>query len=359
MFNLNDLKEKLATWLDGSGPHPDLVLSSRVRLARNLKGFPFVHYANKDQLNQILVTVREGVKDFWPSQDGLFLQMDSLSDLDKDFLVERHLSSPGFGREREGGGLFVGEGEEVSIIVNEEDHIRIQVIKSGFQPQTAWEIADQTDDQLSRGMEFSFSERFGYLTACPTNTGTGLRASVLIHLPGLVLTNDINKVLKGVSQVGFVVRGFYGEGTNVLGNLFQISNQTTLGRSEEEIIENLERITQQVISYEEKARETLIKDARDQIEDKIWRAYGILRNARLLTSQEVMNLLSALRLGLGMGVISSLSLLTINQLLLLTQPAHLQKRLNRVIDAPERDLERAALVRKKLSKGEEDGWNVQ
>lgn len=359
MPTLDDLKQKLATWLDGSGPHSDLVLSSRVRLARNLKGLPFVHYASKDQLAQILGAVRDGVGDFWPSKKGLFLPMDDLSDLDKDFLVERHLISPGFGRDGGIGGVFVGEGEVVSIMVNEEDHLRIQVIQSGFQPNSAWEIADRADDQLSQGMEFFFSERFGFLTACPTNTGTGLRASVLIHLPGLVLTNDINKVLKGVSQVGFVVRGFYGEGTNVLGNLFQISNQTTLGRSEEEIIENLERITRQVIAYEEKARETLIKDARDQIEDKIWRAYGILRNARVLTSQEVMNLLSALRLGLGMGVIGSVSLLTINQLLLLTQPAHLQKNLNLVIDTPERDVERATLVREKLFKGEQDGWNVQ
>ncbi len=352
MSTLEELNKKTATWLDASGPHPDLVLSSRVRLARNLKGFPFVHYASKEQLVQILGMVQDGVQELQSSDKALFLPTDGLSELDKDFLVERHLISPGFGRDGKTGGLFVSEGEVVSIMVNEEDHLRIQVIQSGFQPMSAWQVADRTDGQLSQQLEFSFSERFGFLTACPTNTGTGLRASILIHLPGLVLTNDINKVLKGVSQVGFVVRGFYGEGTNVLGNLFQISNQTTLGRSEEEIIENLERITKQVIAYEEKARETLIIDARDQIEDKIWRAYGILQNARVLTSQEVMNLLSALRLGLGLGIIGSISILTINQLLLWTQPVHLQKSLNRVMDTPERDVERAALVRNKLSQGE-------
>jgi len=216
--------------------------------------------------------------------------------------------------------------------------------------EDTFDAANKADDYLSRRIEFDFDDDFGYLTSCPTNVGTGLRASVLIHLPGLVLTRDIDNVISWISKLGLAVRGFYGEGTDVLGNLFQVSNQTTLGRSEEDIIESLQSMTGQIIARENAARERLFNDARVQIEDKIWRAYGLLLYARILTSEDVMNLLSAVRLGYGMGVIKEMPLALINELLLLSQPAHLQKYLNKTMDAEERDVQRAMLVREKLNK---------
>jgi protein arginine kinase len=233
-------------------------------------------------------------------------------------------------------------------MVNEEDHLRLQAIQSGFQPKNAWRIINRIDSELSIHFVFAFSDQFGYLTACPTNTGTGLRASVLIHLPALVLTQEIDKVLRGIAQVGLTVRGLYGEGTAVSGNLFQISNQTTLGQSEEDIIDSLEQVTKQIIGYEEDARATMRRDAKVQIEDKIWRAYGILKSARVLTSQEFMNLTSAVRLGVAMGMIADVKIRTLNQLIIWTQPSHLQKRAGQSMGPEERDVYRADFVRKAL-----------
>jgi protein arginine kinase len=233
-------------------------------------------------------------------------------------------------------------------MINEEDHLRLQAMQSGLQLRDTWRIIDRIDDDMSDNLDYAFSEQYGYLTACPTNVGTGLRASVLIHLPALVLTKEIDKVIKGISQVGLTVRGFYGEGTEVIGNLFQISNQTTLGRTEEDIVDNIERCTRQIINYEEEARRTLLADARPQTEDKIWRAYGILANARVLSSHELMSLVSAVRLGASLSIIKSISIATLNNLLMLMQPAHLQKFSGKMMDANERDERRAELVRERL-----------
>jgi protein arginine kinase len=215
-----------------------------------------------------------------------------------------------------------------------------------------WEYASRVDSEVASKLEFAYDDKFGYLTSCPTNVGTGLRASILIHLPGLVLTREIDNVISRISKVGLVVRGFYGEGTDVMGNLFQISNQTTLGRSEEEIIDSLAKVTKQIIEYETNSQETLMKDAPDQIEDKVWRSYGILLHARVLTSGEVMNLLSALRLGVSLRLIDKVSLPKINELLIITQPAHIQKYYDREMDTTERDMIRAELVRESLQAGD-------
>ena len=239
-------------------------------------------------------------------------------------------------------------------MVNEEDHVRLQALCSGFQLAEAWAVAEHADEELEAVLEYAFTDELGYLTACPTNVGTGMRASVLIHLPALVLTKQIDKVLKSIMQVGLAVRGLYGEGSEVMGNLFQISNQTTLGHSEKESVESLDRVTRQILDYEERAREVLVRDARVQIEDKVWRAYGHLRYGRSVSSQEVINLCSALRLGVALGFDGLPPLKTINELLVLTQPAHLQRRASRSLDAPERNVLRADLVRAHLAIAESE-----
>ncbi|MGH8003641.1 MAG: protein arginine kinase [Limisphaerales bacterium] len=346
-----ELSSKPAAWLSGNGAQAGIVLSSRVRLARNLFRFKFPPAADAELRKKVVGEVRSAVERSILLKSGKFFQNGELGGMDRDFLVERHVISPEFMKTGEGYGLYLGEDESLSVMVNEEDHLRIQSLTSGLEVGKAHELATQADAELSANLAFEYDEEFGYLTACPTNVGTGLRASVLIHLPALVLTREIDSVINRVTKVGWAVRGFYGEGTDVLGNLLQLSNQTTLGRSEEEVLEGLEKVTRQVIEYEENARYVLMRDAKEQIEDKIWRAYGILRFARVLTSSEVMNLLSAVRLGLGMGVIKEIPLGLVNELLLLCQPAHLQKFAGREMEPGGRDALRAELVRSRIEKG--------
>jgi protein arginine kinase len=345
---LGELVTETASWLDGSGPKSDLVLSSRVRLARNLRDYPFTNRSQEEELAGIMDAFFQVTQEVKFLRNGLLLEIGQLPDLDRSFLVERHLISPALAKAQKSPGLFVGHREVVSVMINEEDHLRLQAMKSGLQLRDTWRIIDRIDDDVSDNLNYAFSDQYGYLTACPTNVGTGLRASVLIHLPALVLTKEIDQVIKGINQVGLAVRGFYGEGTEVIGNLFQISNQTTLGRTEEDIVDNIERCTQQIIDYEEKARQTLLAHARPQTEDKICRAYGILTNARVLSSHELMSLISAVRLGVSLSIIKSISIATLNNLIMLMQPAHLQKFSGKMMDANERDERRAELVREKL-----------
>jgi protein arginine kinase len=348
-MTLTALVHKTASWLDGSGPQANIVFSSRVRLARNLSQYKFVSCSTAEDLVAVLSEFREAAKIVPQLRQGTLIDISKLNQVDRSFLLERHLLSPALAVAKKSPGLYVAGDEMISAMINEEDHIRLQVIKSGLQLRQTWQIIDGIDDDLSDSVPYAYSDQYGYLTACPTNVGTGLRASVLIHLPALVLTKDIDKVIKGISQVGLTVRGFYGEGTEVLGNLFQVSNQATLGRSEEEIVDNVEQVTNQIIDLESKARQTLLADAGPQIEDKIWRAWGILKNARMLTSQELMSLVSAVRLGVSMGIVQSVPIASLNHLMILMQPAHLQKLSKRKMDASERDMLRAKLVRTRLS----------
>jgi protein arginine kinase len=335
-------------WLSGEGSDSQVVLSSRVRLARNIANSPFPSRADTDRRVSILSFVKNAVDKSEGLRRGTFVDCGKLDDLDRSFLVERHLASVELTRCRDSCALFIGEKENTSLMINEEDHLRVQALSSGLEIRKAFEMADEMDEELSGSLEFAFDPAFGYLTACPTNTGTGMRASVLIHLPGLALTREIEKVISQINKLGLVVRGFYGEGSDVWGNLFQVSNQTTLGRSEEDIVESLERVTRQIIEYEENARKRLFSEAEDQIEDKIWRAFGILKYARTLTSEEVLNMLSAIRLGIGTGIVKSLSLPQVNEVLALSQPAHLQKYFKKRMEPGERDRVRAELVRSKL-----------
>ena len=340
------------SWLDASGPESHVVLSTRIRLARNLQGMAFTVRSNDADRETALEMVLAAGRQTLVLRDGAVFRMDRLDRLDRQVLHERHLVSKELaGLERDGqvrraSALFTtGDG---GVMVNEEDHLRLQSLRSGFAPAPAYADVERLDGELGARLPFAFHPEFGYLTACPTNAGTGLRASVLIHLPGLVLTKEIAKVLQGLSQVGLTFRGLYGEGSEVVGNFFQLSNQTTLGKSEEDLLDHLGKIVRQVIEYEERAREVLVRDAPAVIADKVWRAYGLLRYARSLSFEETMNLLSGVRLGVGLGLIPDLSLYTLNKLLVYTQPAHLAQLEARALSDPDLPLSRATYVRRLL-----------
>jgi protein arginine kinase len=343
-----DMAKSPAVWLSGEGEDSSVVLSSRVRLARNIAGCKYPPSAESETANRIVHYFDSTVTRSRLLSDGQYVKAADITNLDRDFLVERHLISPAFLTGELTKALFIGAEERVSIMVNEEDHLRVQALASGFDPKGAFGLAKHYDTEVSRHLEYDYDPDFGYLTACPTNAGTGMRASVLIHLPGLVLTREIDRVIRYITSSGLIVRGFYGEGSDVLGNLFQVSNQNTLGITEEDILKHISRITREIIEKEAAARQRLVDEASDMIEDKIWRAYGILKHARVLTSEEVMNLLSAVRLGNAMGIIDFLDVSKINEMLLLSQPAHLQKYYGSEMDTNRRDFVRAQMVREKL-----------
>jgi len=343
-----DMAKSPAAWLSGKGEEVLVVLSSRVRLARNVAGCKFPASADSDTKKRIVSYFDSALARSELLSSGQYYKASDVSELDKDFLVERHLISPAFLDRDHSKALFIESGEHLSIMINEEDHLRIQALWPGLDPKGAYELALKYDAEIGSYLEFEYDPDFGYLTACPTNAGTGMRASVLIHLPGLVLTKEIDKVISYITRSGLVVRGFYGEGSDVLGNLFQISNQNTLGITEKEILNQIIRITREIIDKEATARQRLIDEAGDMIEDKIWRAYGILKHAQVLTSDEVMNLLSAIRLGHAMKIINFINIDLVNEILLLSQPAHLQKYYGHAMEPNRRDFVRAQMVREKL-----------
>jgi protein arginine kinase len=349
---IKEMAKVPSPWLDANGIHSESVVSSRARLARNISGIPFAHRANRTELERSLAAARRAVEGSESLRGATFMVMSDLGDLDRQFLVERHLISQEHADGSPTRAVVVAQTEALSVMINEEDHLRLQAIRSGFQVMDAWSMLERLDEELEKHLEYAFSCEWGYLSACPTNTGTGLRASMLVHLPALVLTSQINKILHGISQMGLAVRGFYGEGSDVMGNLFQVSNRTALGISEIDIIQSLEKVVRQVLDYEAQARQILLRDAPSQIEDKVWRAYGILKHCRKVTSQEVMSLSSAVRLGKALGVIESISVAGLNNLLLVSQPAHLQKRLGKEMDPAERDIARADWVRRILAEEE-------
>jgi protein arginine kinase len=347
-----EMAKSPSPWMDASGRLSEGVITSRVRLARNLAGFPFTHRAKPEYLERTLGICRAALKNSPSMASATFMVMSDLDALDRQFLVERHLVSQEHAEDSPTRAVAVGQNEAIGVMVNEEDHLRLQAIQSGCQVTEAWRLLERLDAELDGQVEYSFSCDWGYLSACPTNTGTGLRASVLVHLPALVLTGQLGKVLHGISQMGLAVRGFYGEGSDVMGNLFQVSNRTSLGISEIDIIQGLEKVVGQVLDYESQARQILLRDARSQIEDKVWRAYGILRHCRKVTSHEVMSLGSAVRLGRALGLVESISVAGLNNLLLASQPAHLQKRLGREMNPTERDTVRAEMVRRIMAEEE-------
>ncbi|MBC9785220.1 protein arginine kinase [Heliobacterium chlorum] len=338
-------------WMEGTGKESDIVISSRVRLARNICAVPFPHGAKEEQLQGVVREVEQAINDPQVQQasGGLVsVELQDLNPLDRAVLVDKHLISPQHAEETRGKGLVLSPDEAVSVLINEEDHLRVQCIYPGLQLEEAWALASRIDDVLESKLDFAFDEKLGYLTACPTNVGTGLRASVMMHLPALVLTNQATRALASLSQLGMTVRGLYGEGTEATGNLFQISNQVTLGRSEEEIISNLMVIATQLIDHERMARQVLLKETKDQLEDRVCRAFGTLAHARIMTTNEAMTLLSNVRLGIDLGIIKGISPRVLNEMLVLTRPAFLQKMAGRELSAFERDVQRASLIRERF-----------
>ncbi|HSG99818.1 MAG TPA: protein arginine kinase, partial [candidate division Zixibacteria bacterium] len=312
---IRSMAEHPASWLAATDDATSVVLSSRVRLARNISGLNYPGSADTDTLEKV-VSYTAAARERAPElSESVFYAASEISPLSRDFLIERHLISPTFLDGEEHKAALIDPDERTSVMINEEDHLRIQSMAPGLDLNGAYRRANDVDNALCGSLEIDYDSDFGYLTACPTNVGTGLRASALIHLPGLVLTRDIDTVISRISKLGFVVRGFYGEGSDVLGNLFQISNQTTLGIAENESLHNIESIVRSIIYEESAARDRLTSEARSQIEDKVWRAYGILKYARTLSSEETMNLLSAVRLGISLGLVEFIDLERVNEIL--------------------------------------------
>jgi protein arginine kinase len=341
-------------WLDASGDHSDIVLSTRVRLARNLQGHAFGPRARVNDREAVLTRVRGAATHVTPLRTSTFISLPDVDVRTRKLLLERRIiSRDQLGESGKtpprGTAVVLSAKAPLSIMVNEEDHLRLQVLVSGLRLKDAWSRVDSLDEELGQALPYAYHHEFGFLTSCPTNVGTGLRASVLMHLPGLVLTKEISKVLHGLGQVGLTFRGLYGEGSEVVGNFFQVSNQTTLGKSEEDLVDHLEKIVRQVIQYEVHARHVMLRDARAVTEDKIWRAYGLLRYARSLSFEELMNLLSPLRLGASLKLLPELRVYTLNKLMIFTQPAHLEEAAGRDLPTAEGDAHRAAYVRRVLA----------
>ena len=330
---------------DSSSNKTAIVLMTRIRLARNIVGKPFPGWAKPAQRAEIFEGVRAAIAATSPMKRGLDIEIGELSDLEKQILVERHLISRELSGAKTGAGVIINKDQTVSVMVNEEDHLRIQVLRSGFQLKKAWNAINELDTALEESLDFAFSPTLGYLTACPTNLGTAMRASAMMHLPALVISNQMEKVVRAVNQLGMVVRGLFGEGSDASGSIFQISNQTTLGESEEEIIKRLGSVLQTITEHELNAREKLLEADAGKLFDKIGRAFGILQNSHLLSSTEAMNLLSLIRLGVDLGVFPDAQRSVIDRLFIESQPGHLQHAQKGEFEPGQRDLLRAVRLR--------------
>ena len=347
-MNIHEFLASPADTARREGPHNKIVMSSRVRLARNLKGLAFPGWAKKAERVRVLEMIRPAVESL-PQLANCFSEtMDNLSLPEKNILVERHLISREHAAKNAGSGLVLNREETLCVMINEEDHLRMQALRPGLQLKQAWQAIDTVDSKLEKKLEYAFSPDLGYLTACPTNLGTGIRVSAMLHLPGLVLAEQINQIIQAVNKLGLAVRGLYGEGTEALGNVFQVSNQMTLGETEMDIVEKLNKVLSQIIEHEENARASLLEKKPKTVYNHIGRAYGILANAHSISSKETMNLLSLMRLGVDLGHFPDLDRSLVDELFIVTQPAHLQKRYSDKLTAEERDLLRADMLRERL-----------
>jgi len=350
--NLEELAGRQAEWLRGAGPLGSVVISSRVRLARNLAGMPFLGRCGEAQVTEIAELLRRTLLKVGLPGEAMYVDIAAADPLDRQLLVERHLISRQHAEGSGPRGVVVAGGETVAVMVNEEDHLRVQVLRAGLQLDACFAEIRRLDELMEAHLRFAFSARFGYLTACPTNVGTGLRVSAMLHLPALKMTGQIEKALRAARDLHLAVRGLYGEGTEAIGDLFQVSNQTTLGRSEEEIVSQFkDHIVPGIIEYERRAREALLKNRRTAVEDKVHRALALLRSARLMSSEEAMYLISHVRLGLSLGLVEGTSAEMLNELSLQIHPAHLQKLAGRPMAPAERGQARAELIRRRLGAG--------
>jgi protein arginine kinase len=330
------------------GPHDRIVMSSRVRLARNLKNAAFPGWAKKPERVRVLEMIRPAIESLPEMKTAFSESMDNLTPLDKQILVERHLISREHANKAAGSGLVLNHEESLCVMINEEDHLRMQALRPGLQIKEAWRDIDLVDSALEKKLDYAYSPEIGYLTACPTNLGTGIRVSAMLHLPGLVLAEQINGIIQSVNKLGLAVRGLYGEGTEALGNVFQVSNQQTLGEPEVTIVERLDKVLSQILEHEENHRLLLLEKKPQMVYNHIGRAYGVLANAHSISSKETMNLLSFLRLGVDLGLFPGVDRSLIDHLFILTQPAHLQKQHSEKLSAEERDLLRADMLREHL-----------
>jgi protein arginine kinase len=347
-MNIHEYLSTPAEMARREGPHSRVVMSSRVRLARNLKNMPFPGWAKKAERIKSLESIRPAVESL-PQLNGAFSEsMDNLSVLDKNILVERHLISREHAAKSAGSGLVLSRDESLCVMINEEDHLRMQALRPGLQLKQAWQTIDSVDSKLERKLEYAYNPDLGYLTACPTNLGTGIRVSAMLHLPGLVLAEQINQIIQAVNKLGLAVRGLYGEGTEALGNVFQVSNQMTLGESESEIVEKMNKVLAQIIEHEENARTMLLEKKPKVVYNLIGRAYGTLANAHSISSKETMNLLSMMKLGMDLNLFPDVERGLVDELFVITQPAHLQKSHSEKLTAEERDLLRADMLRDRL-----------
>jgi protein arginine kinase len=345
------MNKAMSVWMSSEGPDSDIVLSSRIRLARNIEQYKFPTLATNEETQEILAFFEETFANKTFNNIGQLelLKMNNLQQIQKRVLVEKHLISPTLADNAAFGGCLLSENEEISIMLNEEDHIRIQCLFPGFQLEEALNMTSKLDDWIEEEVDYAFDEQRGYLTSCPTNVGTGLRASVMMHLPTLVLTQKINRIIPAINQLGLVVRGIYGEGSQAIGNLFQISNQITLGKSENDIVEDLISVVQQLITLERSTREDLYNISKDQLEDRVYRSFGTLAYSRIIESDEAAKCLSDVRLGIDLGIIKDISRNILNELMILTQPGFLQQYYGGPLRPDERDIRRAALIRERLS----------
>lgn len=339
--------DKIGEWLAPDGPNNDVVISSRIRLARNVRGYEMPWRLDDAERSRLSDFLRRRVVDDRPVGQMSFWDVEALSENERALLVERHLIS----NELAGGsgprGVAFTAGEDVSVMILEEDHLRLQVLRAGLQLEEAWRDVNNLDTALERTVPYAVSEDFGYLTACPTNVGTGMRVSVMTHLPTLVHTKQIKKVHTAAARVGLVLRGFHGEGTRATGDLYQISNQVTLGRSENDILQDVFTMVSKIVEWERGVRKLLLEQDRPGIEDRVWRAWGTLKFARRITSEEALGLLSSVRLGINTGILSDVKLRDLNEIMLYIQPAHLQS-LRGALEPSRRDVVRATLVREWL-----------
>jgi protein arginine kinase len=347
-MNLDNLTHAGGEWLRGSGPESDIVISSRIRLARNLAAFPFTNRASGYQKAEIESLLRDRISKLELTPKLGYLNVPSLSTLDRQLLVERQLISRELAAAEGPRGVALGPQETVSLMVNEEDHLRMQVMRSGFALDEAWQEIDRIDDLLEQKVTYAFSEEFGYLTACPTNVGTGMRASVMLHLPALEHTRQIEKVYRALQKINLAVRGLYGEGSRPTGHFYQISNQVTLGKSETQILSEIHSVIPQIISYERISRESWLRENRQSLEERISHAYDTLRSATMMTSEETMELLSYVRLGINLHLVEDVTIPTVNELFIHTQPAHLQKLMGEPLDGEARNAARARYLRTRL-----------
>jgi len=355
MQKLDEMANRCGEWLRGSGPQSEIVISSRIRLARNLAEYPFIRRCTDSDRHAIEKAFKDAISAVTDWDNLLQVEVAELPTVDRQLLVERQLISRELSEANGARCVFIDPQETFSLMINEEDHLRMQVMHSGLDLDAAWQQISQMDDWLDQRVSYAFHDRLGYLTACPTNVGTGMRVSVMLHLPALVITQQIEKVFRSLQKMGLAVRGLYGEGSQAMGDFYQISNQVTLGRSEVDLVKQVAEVIPVIIDYEQQSRAFLVKESRKDLHDRVSRAYGILCTAQTISSEETLHLLSSVRMGIYLGLIKDLEIPTINKLFIHTQPAHLQKLRGMNLDTAERNVERAHYLQDHLRRRQNGG----